>query len=184
MNQDWDIKPRSNGCLKCATPFADRQPYFTRLRFTAQGYERADYCQACAPSDPEPGYSSWKGVFKLPPAEPDRAVKKETAESLLRGLIAKGAEANSNVVYILAVMLERQRVLAEREVQTRPDGVRIRVYEHKKTGDVFTIRDPQLRLDQLAHVQQEVAAMLSTPGAADTPAGASPGGSPVTRASA
>ena len=36
-----------------------------------------------------------------------------------------------------------------------------RIYEHTKTGEVFVIPDPQLRLDQIEQVQQEVAALLA-----------------------
>ena len=34
------------------------------------------------------------------------------------------------------------------------------IYEHAKTGEVFVIPDPQLRLDQIEAVQNEVAAQL------------------------
>jgi hypothetical protein len=34
------------------------------------------------------------------------------------------------------------------------------VYEHRKEGDVFLIRDPNVALDQVEEVQQEVIALL------------------------
>ncbi len=40
------------------------------------------------------------------------------------------------------------------------DGQRIFVYEQAKTGDIFTIADPNLRLDQLEEVQRDVAMLL------------------------
>jgi len=60
------------------------------------------------------------------------------------------------------------------------EGNRTFIYEQAKTGDVFTISDPNLRLDQLEAVQRDVAALLehglnppmSTPGGQPTPAGA------------
>jgi hypothetical protein len=61
--------------------------------------------------------------------------------------------------YILAVMLERKRVLKVKE-QVVSDGKRVFIYEQPKTGDVFTIADPALRLDQLETVQRDVAALL------------------------
>jgi hypothetical protein len=57
-------------------------------------------------------------------------------------------------------MLERRRILEEKDVKFRDDGVKVRVYEHKKTQEVFMIPDPQLRLDQLEQVQEEVVLML------------------------
>ena len=56
-------------------------------------------------------------------------------------------------------MLERKRLLRVKE-QIRREGKRIFVYEHPKTGDVFTIADPDLHLDQLEQVQQDVAMLL------------------------
>ena len=48
-----------------------------------------------------------------PPPEPEEALKKETAESLLRRIMTKEDETKINLVYILAVMLERKRILVD-----------------------------------------------------------------------
>jgi hypothetical protein len=40
------------------------------------------------------------------------------------------------------------------------DGKRVFIYEQPGTGDVFTIADPDLRLDQLEAVQRDVAGLL------------------------
>ena len=74
--------------------------------------------------------------------------------------MAKDDFSRKNAIYILAVMLERKRVLVERDVQIRPDGVKLRIYEHKKTNEIFTIPDPALRLDELQSVQAEVNELL------------------------
>ena len=78
--------------------------------------------------------------------------------------------------YILAVMLERKRILKVKE-QIRTEGRRIFVYEQPRTGDVFTIPDPNLQLNQLEEVQRDVAQLLEhgLPGeAAPAPADALP----------
>ncbi len=184
--QDWDIKPRSKVCQRCQKAFEDRQPYFTGLSFGGEeGYQRIDCCEPCwGPQNRDVTYYSyWQGLFRLPPAEPDRTVRKEDAETLLRRLMERKDEARRNAIYILAVMLERQRLFAHTETQTRLDGVRVLVYEHKKTGEIFLIPDPQLRLDQLDYVQEEVMALLTAPdavlgvtpdGSAEAPAVAAP----------
>ena len=78
---------------------------------------------------------------------------------MLRKLIEQNDPAHAPAGYILAVMLERKRILKVKE-QIMRDGQRIFIYEHPKTGDVFTIADPNLRLDQLEMVQRDVAALL------------------------
>lgn len=184
-NQDWDIKPRGNACAACQGPFGDKQTYVSHLAFGAEGYLRQDYCFACwAKGEKREGtISIWHGVFHPPPPPPEEPLKKETAESLLRSLMKDNDPAHKNVIFILAVMLERRRLLVEREVQTREDGATLRVYEHRLTGDTFVIIDPQLDLNQLGHVQEEVMRMLggpADPGPEPAPAdGGQPGTSDI-----
>jgi len=69
-------------------------------------------------------------------------------------------------------MLERKRVLKIKEQLVR-DGQRVFIYEQPKTGDLFTITDPNLQLDQLEQVQRDVAALLEhglNPPATEQPA--------------
>ena len=134
------------------------------LREADGGYERLDCCKGCwakLERDWEP-FSLWDGVYHAPVAvEKEEPVKKETAESLLRKLIALEDPAMLNVVYVLAVMLERGRQLVERDAKPHESGGILRVYEHRKTGDTFVVLDPRLHLDKLAIVQQQVVSLLS-----------------------
>jgi hypothetical protein len=66
-----------------------------------------------------------------------------------------------NVVYVLAVMLERSKILVERDTKPQDDGTILRVYEDRKNGDTFVILDPRLRLENLSEVQSQVVALLS-----------------------
>ncbi len=163
MIQDWNIKLRSLVCTACQVAFTDGQPYHTRLLFQEHDYTRGDFCETCwaAQRAESSGYSSWKGLFKMPPAEPDRRIKKEMAETLLRDLIKAADKTKTSVLYILAVMLERQRVLVEREIKTMEDGSRVVIYEHKKTAEIFAITDPQLKLSELDLVQKDIMALLT-----------------------
>ena len=70
---------------------------------------------------------------------------------------------HANARYILALMLERKRLLREVEVKRGEDGSLTRIYERAKTGEVFVIPDPQLRLDQVEQVQMQVANLLGAP---------------------
>jgi hypothetical protein len=102
------------------------------------------------------------------------AIQKETAETLLRKLIEQNDPRYAPAAFILAVMLERKRILKVKEQIVR-DGKRVFIYEQPKTGDVFTIADPDLHLDQLEAVQHDVAQLLEhglnpPPPAIETPA--------------
>jgi hypothetical protein len=67
--------------------------------------------------------------------------------------------ANANACYVLAAMLERKKILKQIQTEERDRG-RVLIYEHVKNGDVFVVPDPQLHLDQLEPVQNEVARLL------------------------
>jgi len=173
MSQEWNIKPRNETCGTCNRPFADRDVFYSRLTFGEEGYVRQDCCITCWQEPAKTGaLSVWKTVFKVPPPPPPEPLKKETAESMLRELMETDDPAKRNSIYILAVMLERRRILVERDVQTREDGVKIRVYEHRKTGETFLIPDPGLRLAEIKLVQEEVIGLLggSRPGEKVQPA--------------
>lgn len=161
MAQEWNIKSRSAVCKGCQTAFSDRQEFYTALNDCGDGYERIDYCRECwrKNQDSHNPHSMWRSTFIIPPPPAPEPLKKETAEGLLRKMI-EDDEARADVIYILAVMLERKKVLIEREVQTADDGSIVRIYEHRATQDSFIIRDPGLKLHELDDVQQAVVDML------------------------
>ncbi len=175
MNE-WNIQSRAHACEVCAQPFADKQPYRTVLSEAGSELRRSDICEPCAQNGGDlrarPGFiSQWHGVFELPPPVTE-VIQKDTAETLLRKLVEQNDPKFAPAAYILAVMLERKRLLKVKEELQR-EGRRVFVYEQPKTGDVFTIADPVLRLDQLEQVQHDVAQLLEhglNPPAAETPA--------------
>lgn len=163
MNE-WNIQSRAHVCEACSRPFADQQAYRTVLFEEGKELRRSDICEACAQKAGDlrtrAGFiSQWQGSYEAPPAQAPDPIQKETAETLLRKLIEQNDPQHAPAAYILAVMLERKRLLKVKE-QIKHDGRRVFVYEHPKTGDLFTIADPDLRLDQLEMVQRDVAQLL------------------------
>ena len=164
MNE-WNIQSRAHVCEACSQPFADKQPYHTLLLDEPPVLRRSDICEPCWQKQSadttrsRAGFiSHWQGIFEVPPPVVD-AIQKETAETVLRKLIEQNEPRYAPAAYILAVMLERKRMLKVKE-QLQRDGQRIFVYEQPKTGDIFTIADPNLHLDQLEQVQRDVAQLL------------------------
>jgi hypothetical protein len=147
-----------------------------------------DICGACWEKQYSDGgrerkgfISYWHGVYEVPPP-PTEAIQKETAESLLRKLIELDDPRYGPAAYILAVMLERKRLLRVKE-QLMRESQRVFIYEHPKTGDVFTIIDPNLQLNQLELVQRDVA-MLLEHGLNPPPAAPEPAPAPSSEAAA
>ena len=162
---DWNIQSRAAACAACGQAFADRQGLHTLLFDEPPDLRRSDVCEACwqnqfseGASERKGFISHWQSVYEAPPAPTD-PIKKETAETLLRKLVEQNEARYAPAMFILAVMLERKRVFKVKEQIVR-DGKRVFIYEQPTTGDVFTITDPHLRLDQLEEVQRDVAALL------------------------
>jgi hypothetical protein len=166
LNESWNLKSRARECAATNQPFADGEAIFTALFHAADGnFTRLDFSsdgwqqRQAADGEPLP-FSSWQSRFRAPETiEKPQVVHKESAEDLLRRLIEEDDEATENVRYILTVMLERQRLLRETDRQRTATGI-LRVYEHRKTGEVLIIRDPDIPLDQVEQVQTEIMAML------------------------
>ena len=160
---EWDIQPRSNSCSACQKPFGDKQVYHTLLAMSADSYTRRDLCGACVAAVSRDGVISyWQGEYKIPPPPPREPIQKETAETLLRKLLESNDPTQAAALYILAVMLERKRILKHRDTVTDASGEELLVYEHAQSGESFTVPDPHLRLNQLAEVQQRVAELLQS----------------------
>ena len=128
-----------------------------------EGYVRRDFCPACTPPADEPALSEWSSPFRAPAPKAPEPLRRETAESLLRELMETDRTDKRNSIFILAVMLERRRVFVEKSVSVQPDGLKIRVYEHRQTGESFVIPDPGLRLAEIEAVQTEVMQLLGIP---------------------
>jgi len=186
MNE-WNIQSRAHACEACQQPFADKQAYHTLLFDLAPDLRRSDVCEACwqkqfADASIQKGLiSRWQGTYEAPTPVVE-AIQKENAETLLKKLIELNDPRYVPAGFILAVMLERKRILKVKEQIVR-DGKRTIIYEQPKTGDVLTITDPDLHLNQLEEVQRDVAFLLehglNPPQAVDTTVAATETATPV-----
>ena len=167
---DWTIQARHDHCGVTDRPFADGETFYTllyhdpdgqsdallRRDVSAEGWKtlRAD------PSVPRP-FCFWRSKFMPPAAAAAETLPRADAETLLRRFLTDNLPEHARAAYILALMLERKRLL--RPTEARADeatGRRLLFYEHVKTGETFVVVDPVLRLDQIEEVQREVGALL------------------------
>jgi hypothetical protein len=172
--ETWHVRTRSRECAATGRAFADGETIVTALYPDPEssGYLRRDYALEAwneLPDDTERPFSSWKTTFSAPTGnEKDNPVEKLSAEELLHRLVVEDEDHTENTRYILAVMLERRKLLRETDNQRTPTGI-LRVYEHRKTGEVYLIRDPDIPLDQVETVQNEVIILLENNGRMPSP---------------
>ena len=141
-------------------PFVPGEYFYTLLYHGADGYRREDLSEKAWESRNENirPFSFWKSRYEPLSPKPAEPMPKENAEQLFRRLIASDSPP-ANACYVLAAMLERKRVLKQVKTEQNPKG-RVLIYEQGSTGDLFIVPDPQLRLDELENVQNEVAELL------------------------
>ena len=158
MNQEWEIRKRSDVCTLTQRPFREDEFFYTAIFREGDGFRREDICDeawSTRPDEPAP-FSFWRSKFEFPPPPPPEPLAKQDAESILRKLIAENSDATKNARHILALMLERKRLLKPME-SSDPD---VLVYERTGTGETFLIPNPRLSLAQVPEVQREVSALL------------------------
>lgn len=160
LPDEWAIKHRADACAVTHRPFATGEYFYTLLFHGADGYRREDLSEEAWRNRNEniQPFSFWKSRYEPLSAAPAEPLPKENAEQLFRRLIpSKNPPANA--CYVLAAMLERKRVLKQIKTEESANR-RVLIYEHGGTGDVFIVPDPQLRLDELESVQNEVVQLL------------------------
>lgn len=168
FGESWHIKSRSHQCVVTGNHFADGETIIAAIfpDPESSGWLRKDYSlTGWEQRDTAEGekFSQWKTTYKAPVSSERVEVTKESPIDLLRRMVDEDEEHTEKVRFILAVMLERQKVLVEKDTQAVPSGI-LRVYEHRKEGDVFLIRDPNVALDQVEAMQQEVLELLENHG--------------------
>lgn len=155
---DWEIKARSEVCGITGRSFVDDEVFHTLLFQNKEGLERLDICEEAyraRTQEDKPALSSWKSHFKASPPGVQEAVGKKDAESELRRLLEKGDESTAKVCRLLALLLERKRILKRRET-FQQEGRKFMVYEHAETQESFIVPDVEFKLSDLSQIQMEV----------------------------
>jgi hypothetical protein len=158
MSQDWEIRKRSEVCTTTNRPFHEGEFFYTAIYREGDGFRREDLSDEAWGTRPEGNapFSFWRSKFEMPPPPPPEPLAKQDAEGILRKLIEENSDATKNARYILALMLERKRILKPMD-SSDPD---VLVYERAQTGETFLIPNPRLSLAQVPEVQKEVTALL------------------------
>jgi len=167
LPESWSFKSRAHRCSVTEEKFSDGDAFYTAIYPDpdSSGYLRKDFSVNAwneRTSELKSPFSFWKSTYEVAIIEEKpEVVAKDSAEQLLSRLIEEDQVHTENARYILAIMLERQKLLKETDSQPTPNSEGIlRIYEHKKSGEVYIIRDPNIPLDQIEAVQKEVSDLL------------------------
>ena len=180
LTQEWNIQARALQCAVSGRPFEKGERIYSALYWREGQYARVDLNAEAwkARNENIEPLSAWQTDFVPPAPPPPEALRKDDAESLLRRLMTENAPSSRNARYILALMLERKKVVRQIERQ-RSEGLSVLVYEHIASGEVWLIEDPGLKLGELKSVQEEVAHLLGSGLDAGAPVEVAAEGHPV-----
>lgn len=158
MQADWEIKSRAHVCARTGREFQPGEIFYTLLIREGDGFRREDISEEAWESRNEniQPFSFWRSKYDPPAPPPPEPMPRDDAEGLLRRLVAENDPTYSNVRYILALMLERKKML--RPMESQDDDML--VYEHISTGETIVLTNPHLGFDQIPAVQKEVSALL------------------------
>lgn len=165
LSEAWSIKARAHQCAITEVKFEDQQEFYTAIfpDPESSGYLRMDFSIEAwkdRPDEFKEPFSFWKNTYEVSVVEEKpEVVTKESAEELLSRLIEEDQEHTENARYILAVMLERKKLLRETDKQPTPNGI-LRIYEHRKSGEIYIVLDPNIPLEEVENVQKEVSELL------------------------
>ena len=172
MPTDWDIQKGKTQCGKCQSRFLDDQPYHSLLRLDADPLVRDDYCQRCWAQEVAATlaglvrYAAWSGRMKIVlPIPKEEPIPKDHAQALFRRLLSSQDPNTKRVLFVLAVMLERKKILKRQTVIGGNGGgdnkKQMLLYTHAQTTESIVIEDPQIPLAGWNEVQQEVKRLLA-----------------------
>lgn len=164
---DWKIRATQARCELTEQEFVDGQEFYTCIFEDPEsdGFLRKDYAieswEKIRDGIAPPPFSFWRSTYKAPIREESgKKIDDHSVEGMIRRFIEEDDSRTENARYILALMLERKKTLIPTDVQ-QTETRRLLFYEHEETGEVFVVADPQLKLDEIELVQQEVADLLA-----------------------
>ncbi len=169
MTMEWEIQSRSKNCCHCQKEFYEGDRYHCLLTFIDDRPLRRDFCQFCwndkinKETDRDQIVSYWQSTVKPQLVVEKEPIKKNIAEELLRKYLHATETSHKNFCYILALMLERKKILTHKDTITESrTGKKLLVYEHTKTDETFIIENPELSLSELDSVQNQVKEILQS----------------------
>jgi hypothetical protein len=154
------VPARAGRCQRCQQPFQGQQPVVSFLVFGEEEILRCDCCDGCADQAQSElqkragnrPVASWRTKTEAASAAP------QVPETLL-GVLREEATARPGLKWLLALYLERQRVLVLQREQTAPTVSRW--YEYPETGETFQVASARPDRQDLTELQRLMATLPS-----------------------
>ena len=157
LAESWHIRSRAHHCSATEKSFEEGEVFFTALfpDPESDGYLRFDFSREAwdsRPEDAESPFSFWRAIYKPPQVKAQvDIVDKQDPEVLLTRLVEEDEAHTENA---------RKKLLIETDCQKTRTSL-LRVYQHRYSGEIFIVKDPQIPLSEVAPLQEEVQQLLA-----------------------
>jgi hypothetical protein len=150
MELPQKLPSRAKKCYQSEVPFQPSDAYVSQMILVGDSWERRDYTPEVWQTIQEKG-EFWHG--KIPPKE-----EKKLDRSPLGLFVKRHAQTPlSPIVFLLALYLERQKVLIYRPGLAKAPS---RCYEEPSSGDLFCVTPQALSQDDEKSVLSELEEVL------------------------
>lgn len=154
------VPARANRCQRCQQPFQGQQPVVSFLVFGEDEILRADCCEACSQvAQNEMQKRAGNRTVASWRTKTEAALSSPAVPDTLLGVLREGHAARPGLKWLLALYLERQRVLVLQSEQATPHPQRW--YEYPETGETFQVANSRPDREDLAALQQLMATLPS-----------------------
>ena len=165
LERQWKLSTRKPYCSHTGEAFEEGRPFYTAIFWNDEAgeFQREDYTEFAwnIIRDDIMPFSFWRSTFEPPSPENRRneVVDKDDAESILRHMIEENDPETVKTRYLLALILERKKILVPIDSQDK-DGQRYIIYKRRKTEEIFIVVDPNLEMQEIPAIQDAVFAAL------------------------
>lgn len=170
MKKQWMVNRASPECVGCKTGFESGQHYFSLLKLqkidvVTWAAERFDYCCECWKGVDKKGEGSsyWKSVFAVSASAEERkdlartkAGKFERLKSFLFEEEHPQDRQHSNLLFAIALMLERKKIL----IPCPEAQAGAFVYRHSKSGDTIVLKAPENIREDQSYIDEKIMEIL------------------------
>lgn len=167
MAHEWNMPRQSPSCCACEREFEVGEAFGAFLYTAPGGFERRDYCAACAPAD-DAALAHWKTRRPAPSTRRAPAFDRETVFTFFSRLDDPDTPDKLQFRFVLALLLWRKKVLRFAETITDREGELWR-FETPTGGQRYDVRRPELDETQIERLSAQLEQLLAG-GPADAPA--------------
>ncbi len=152
----YSLSRRQNVCSQTGAPFIDGQVIKTAIFLTPQEgqYTRHDYSEEgwSQYTGPEP-YSTWSSTWEV-----SEKVRPES-EQLFLDLYHAESEGEEKLLYILALILEREKVLKEVKDPQKKDK-KVLCFRHLLTDERYEVAEVEIELEELVMIRSHLSSLM------------------------